>query len=135
MILYQDSLLELDYDVSADVLYVKWPNLTDADINYLDIAINELLNAIKHYDIKKLLIDSRTSQIEISEEVYRPLVFSFIKRLKHTRLYRMARVIPENTFREARLQSYTRQMHFENMFSYETADFNSKDQALAWLKL
>jgi len=134
MILYQDSLLQLDYDVSSDVLYVHWPNLTEANITYLDIAFNALLDAIKHYDIKKLLIDSSTSSVEIPEEVYRPLVFSFINRLKSTRLYRMARVISENSFREARLQNYDQQMRSENMFSYETGEFISKDQALAWLK-
>ena len=135
MILYQDSLLELDYDLRTDVLYVNWPSLTEANVSYLNISINELLNAIKHYDIKKLLIDSSTSRIEIPDEVYRPLIFSFINRLKDTRLYRMARVIPENTSREARLQGYTRQMRAENMFSYETGEFMSKDQALNWLKV
>ncbi|PIQ21293.1 MAG: hypothetical protein COW65_09990 [Cytophagales bacterium CG18_big_fil_WC_8_21_14_2_50_42_9] len=134
MILYQDSLLELDYDACTDVLYVNWPNLTEANIPYLNIAIDELLNAIKHYDIKRLLIDSGISHVDIPEEVYRPIVFSFINRLKSTRLHRMARVVPENTLREARLQGYTHQMQAENMFSYETGEFSSKDQALAWLK-
>ena len=134
MILYQDSLLELDYDLSTDVLYVNWPNLTEANIPYLNIAINELLDAIKHYDIKKLLIDSSTSLVEIPDELYRPLIFSFISQLKNTRLHRMARVTPENTSREARLQGYTQQMQAEDMFSYETGEFLSKEQALAWLK-
>jgi len=135
MILYQDSLLELDYDLRTDVLYVNWPSLTEANVSYLNISINELLNAIKHYDIKKLLIDSSTSRIEIPDEVYRPMIFSFINRLKDTRLYRMTRVIPGNTSREARLQDYTRQMRAENMFSYQTGEFMSKNQALTWLKV
>lgn len=134
MIIYQDSLLVLDYDVSSDVLYVNWPNLTEANILALNAAIGELLNAVKHFDIKRLLIDSSKSRVDIADEKYRPLVFSIIGRLKETRLQRMARVIPENTFREVYLQSYNAQMRAQNLITFETGEFENKEQALSWLR-
>jgi hypothetical protein len=134
MIIYQDSLLVLDYDVSSDILYVKWPNLTETDIPDLKAAITELLNAVKHYDIKRLLIDSSKSRVDIADETYRPLVFSLVGQLKESRLRRMARVVPENTFREVHLQNYNKQMQAQNLITFETGEFQNKEQAMAWLK-
>ncbi len=133
MILYQDSLLSLDYDASTDIMYVQWPNLTDADLPDLQTAIKALIDTIKHYDIKKLLIDSRVSRVDIPDEIYRPLIFSLIGQLKESRIQRMARVMPENTYREVHLQSYTQQMQAANMFTYAIAEFESKEKAFAWL--
>ncbi len=52
MILHQDLLLELVYDVRTDILSVKWPDIKDVSVSELEYSFKKLLDTISHYDIK-----------------------------------------------------------------------------------
>jgi hypothetical protein len=134
MILYPDNLLTLDYEMETDILKVQWPDLTLAALPELQVAIHKLIDAVKHYDVKRLLIDSRKSKVEIPEDIYKPIVFGLIQALTQTRLERMARVLPEDTLRETRLRSYNEEMTKQKMFTFKTGEFCTLEEAQGWLR-
>lgn len=72
MILHQDLLLELVYDVRTDILSVKWPDIKDVSVSELEYSFQKLLDTISHYDIKRLLIDSSKSVVTLDDKIYKP---------------------------------------------------------------
>lgn len=133
MILYPDSLLALEYEMSTDILTVQWPHLTTASLPELQVAITKLIDAINHYDVKRLLIDSSKSKVDLPEEIYKPIIFGLIQALAKTRLAKMARVLPEDALREIRLRSYNAEMTQQNMFTFQTGEFATRVAARKWL--
>jgi hypothetical protein len=135
MILYPDNLLALDYNIGTDTLTVKWPSLTTASVPELKVAIHKLIDAVNHYDVKRLLIDSSKSKVDIPEAVYKPIVFGLIQALAQTRLEKMARVLPEDEVREIRLRTYHEEMTSQKMYTFQTSEFISQKVAQQWLSL
>ncbi|PSR51959.1 hypothetical protein AHMF7605_29050 [Adhaeribacter arboris] len=133
MILYPDALLALEYEMSTDILTVPWPNLTGAALPELEVALTKLIDAIKHYDVKRLLIDSQNSRVDIPQEIYKPVIFGLIQALTKTRLTKMARVLPEDVLRERQLRSYNAEMASKNMFTFQTGEFATRAAARHWL--
>ena len=134
MILYPDNLLALGYEIGTDILTVRWPNLTAASVQELQLAIEKLIAAVKHYDVKRLLIDSTKSKVDIPDHIYKPIIFGLIQALTQTRLEKMARVLPEDALRETRLRSYNEEMNRQKMFTFQTGEFATLAAAQKWLK-
>ena len=125
--------MALDYEMETDILAVCWPSLTLASLPELQLAIQKLIDAVNHYDVKRLLIDSRKSVVSIPEEIYKPVIFGLIQTLTQTRLEKMARVLPEDALRESRLRSYNEEMTRQNMFTFQTGEFATAREARQWL--
>lgn len=133
MILHQDDLLALNYDVRTDILNVRWPDIKDTPVADLEASFQKLLNAVNHYDVKKLLIDSSKSVVTMDDKIYKPLVFKLVFALNATRLEKMARVMSENDLRESRLKSYAAEMRYQETLRFAAREFATQPLALAWL--
>ncbi len=100
MILYQNALIKLDYNPATDILFVDMPSINYGIVPEFRRALDIILENVRAYDVKKLLVDARKSVIDMEQEDYSALVARFAGDLKATRLVRGARVISPNTDRE-----------------------------------
>jgi hypothetical protein len=100
MILYQNALIKLDYNPATDILLVDMPSVTYGIVPEFRRALDIIVENVRAYDVKKLLVDARKSVIDMDPEEYARLVSKFAGDLKATRLVKGARVITANADRE-----------------------------------
>ena len=100
MILYQNALIKLDYNPATDILFVDMPSINYGIVPEFRRALDIILENVRAYDVKKLLVDARKSVIDMEPEDYSELVARFASDLKATRLVKGARVISSNADRE-----------------------------------
>lgn len=100
MILYQNALIKLEYSPATDILLVDMPSVSYGIVPEFRRALDIIVENVRAYDVKKLLVDARKSVIEMDPEDYGKLVVKFATDLKATRLIKGARVISSNADRE-----------------------------------
>lgn len=134
MILHKDGLIELNYDVKDDILSVKWPDITNFIKSEAQYSFKLLIDAIRHYDVKKLLIDSRHNVVEIPDPEYQTLMLQFSHDLVATRLQKIARIVSFDVNREQKVQAVSEQIRPQLKTTLHTQNFQTEAEALAWLK-
>lgn len=130
MILFQNSLISLDYNPATDILAVDMPSINYNLATEFKRALDIIVENVRNYDVKKLLVDARKSVIEMEQDDYAALVAGFTSDLKNTRLQKGARIISENRAREVIVQNMIEDVQPVSL--YQT--FTDKADALAWLK-
>ena len=133
MILHKDGLIELHYDVKNDILSVKWPDITNFIKSEVQYSFKLLIDAIRHYDVKKLLIDSRHNVVEIPDPEYKSLMLQFSQDLVATRLQKVARIVSFDANRENKVRAVTEQIRPQLKMTLQSENFGTEAEALAWL--
>ncbi|MFC6997661.1 hypothetical protein [Rufibacter roseus] len=136
MLLYQDRLVELKYEVTKDILSVKWPDLIKGTMAELNHSCQQLINTINHYDIKRLLVDSRSYQIDLDSQDYKDLIQKLGKAMAATRLEKIARLMSPKELGEQEefAQTVYTEVVEEIKFTINTRNFESESEAVDWLK-
>ncbi|QHL88889.1 hypothetical protein GU926_16215 [Nibribacter ruber] len=130
MIIFQNGLLTLDYEPSTDILFVEWPDIQAFVMPEIKQALQILVDHIKNYDIKRLLIDASKTNLEVQTEEYTVLLKEFGTNLMTTRLEKLARIQTGSGSRENSVQ----QARKETQFTVRLENFTNKEEALDWLK-
>ncbi|MGV3541205.1 MAG: hypothetical protein ACO1OQ_15420 [Rufibacter sp.] len=135
MILFQNRLIVLDYDPKTDILSVEWPSLSPYDLLEIEQALKKLVEYIRDYDVKNLLIDSTRAAIhpDMDMERYQAIVTEFALSLTQTRLQKSARIMHTDHVREATSQEISAKITKKAKLVIENRNFTGKEQALAWL--
>lgn len=131
--MHRDGLLVLEYDIASDVLYISWPDLSGFSKVEIQYSFQKLIEAIKSYDVKRLLLDSSKTRVDASYEDYKMLMLELGTGLLSTRLERIARVRAEDNMREQLVQQFTQEIVVDPQFNIPYQDFKSVDDALEWL--
>ncbi|WP_114777431.1 hypothetical protein [Botryobacter ruber] len=121
-------LITLDYNPAKDVLIVEWPDIQEFSITEVKHSLQDIINTVKFYDVKNLLVDSRKAVIGVSKEEYTTIASGFIKELSGTRIQKVARLESNNKVKEAQVKEISpliTAIAFQNF-----SDFN---EALRWL--
>ncbi|GAB3813102.1 hypothetical protein [Pontibacter rugosus] len=134
MLLHNDGLIELNYDVASDILFVKWPDLTNVSEHEITYSFQKLIDTLRHYDIKNLLIDTRTNDIVVTEQEYEAMMLQLSRDLLSTRLQRVARLQVLNPDREKRVVAAIEKISGYLHISVQYKSFTSEAEAFAWLK-
>lgn len=130
MILFQNSLIKLDYDPATDILSVDMPHITyDLDADFAR-ALDIIVENVRNYDVKYLLIDASKSVIDLESGRYTELVTKFSYDLRATRLQKGARVVSANKMREEIVQEVIDDVHQTLIYQ----SFTDTNVALDWLK-
>ncbi len=134
MLIYQDGFIELNYDAATDILTVSWPDIVDPQGSGLEHAFGKLVETVRYYDIKKLIIDSRFNKVYIQEWEYTELMQGVHKALSTTRLEMAARLGSMDSSREEKASKHAIQIidQFKPTFAFR--NFNLASDALNWLK-
>ena len=131
MILYKSSLITLDYDPATDILSLDWPDIQDLFVAAVEQEIQELVKHIKHYDVKKLLLDTSRATINVDMVQYQAFLVSFARELMDTRLQKVARVGSSDPVREKLVNDAKEASQVAGAFAFKV--FKSKAEALEWL--
>jgi hypothetical protein len=134
MLLHKDGLIELNYDVRSDILSVRWPDLNGITISELEFSFNKLVDTLRHYDIKNLLIDSRSSKVaDITREEHLKVLLDFVQLLMTTRLEKLARIETTDIGREGVVDIAAEEAINRLGIRYDFRNFSDEVSAREWL--
>jgi len=133
MILEKDSLLNFSYDTSTHILTVTYPDMIGTPLTQIENSLEKLARTILIYDIKKVLLDLRSGVPGVDEENYKELVFQLHSSLTHTRLKKLARLVPEDPAREYLIRKFPRETREKLDLTFTDRSFTNKQEAIRWL--
>ncbi len=135
MQLHKDGLISLEYDVVGDVLKVKWPDLSGITLPEINYSIQKMIDTLRHYDIKNLLIDSSLSQLtDVSTEDHQDMLVDLVVYLKTTRIRKLARIQTLDNTRESVVDSVADEAVNRIGIDFEFRNFVNEQLAYNWLK-
>lgn len=134
MILLQNSILKVDYNPATDIVEVNYPDLQGFLLPEIKNSINQMVEVIRNYDVKKILIDLSHTVIDVSDLESKEVSVQLAEELKNTRLQKMARVQPKDTEKELKAQENIRLLREQGLLPYQLKTFTNKSSALDWLK-
>ena len=134
MILLQNNIIKLDYDPATDIIEVNYPDLQGYLLPEIRNSINLMVETIRNYDVKKLLIDVSQTVVDVSDDENREISVQLAAELQHTRLQKMARVQPKDNALEAKAQENIKLIKAQGLLPYQIKTFTDKAVALIWLK-
>ena len=129
MILYNSPLIRLDYTPATDILTADLSATYEFYAMEVQEALSTIAKYIRHYDVKRLLMDSRKRIVQIENERYAIIMADFMREIETTRLQKLARLRTGNTDRE----NLAKAMQEQFITSFQMKTFAEKEQALDWL--
>ncbi|WP_162426828.1 hypothetical protein [Pontibacter pudoricolor] len=134
MLLHKDGLIELKYDVVQDILFLRWPDMSGMTMPEIEFSLKKLIDTLRHYDIKNLLIDSRESKADLDKEEHRALMLRFSEYLTSTRLKKMARLATTDLHRENVVDHAVEEATNRLGITFEFRNFADEAGALKWIR-
>lgn len=129
MILFDSPIIRLDYTPATDIIVADLSNQHEFYSLEVREALHLIVEHVRHYDVRNLLMDSRKRVLVIDELEYTSIISGFAQALQTTRLQKMARLHTGITARESLAKAINEQM----VPTYTLRTFTSQDQALEWL--
>ncbi|MFD2248038.1 hypothetical protein [Pontibacter ruber] len=134
MILFENSIIKLDYTPATDILDVKYPDLHLYILPEIKHSIDILVDTVKNYDVKKVLIDSTDTVMSVTAEESREIATHMAFSLASTRLQKLARLQSLDNTVETRAKSTIQYFNKSQMLPFELQNFSDRTVALAWLQ-
>ncbi len=134
MVVYSDSLIHLDLDPKTDILKIKWPSLVDEPMSVVQPAMSKILKSFELLQVSKLLIDTKDTRTNISEEDFRKLSKEIIAVLAPSKLKKLARIVYAEPLREKRARILIEDLTAWLSPDFESQEFTDEKSALAWLE-
>lgn len=135
MILFHNNLIKLDYDPGKDILQVKYPDLHDYLLPEIKHSINIIVETVRNYDIKLLLLDGRRTVSTTPTEEGRDIALTLASGLAQTRLLKLARLESQNPDVEKRAKENVKAVYTTLNPPFDIKDFTDEQEALAWLTI
>lgn len=124
-----NPVIKLNYDPARDVLSVVWPDVHDDMMSETMYILDTIVESVKLYDIKYLLIDARKGVISIPVHAYKAIMLKFTWDLEATSLQKLARVVTAGSQRERQINEVTQEI----LLPVPIMSFYSVEDALGWL--
>lgn len=127
--LIPNKFLKLDYNPTQDILYLEWPNMHDYTLPEVQYIIHEVVDAVRNYDIKRILTNTRQSSVTIPMEEYAKVINQLALELATTRLQKFARLQSPDPKRNTIASNAAALV--VGAITYRS--FDNVDEAVAWL--
>lgn len=124
-----NKFIKLDYNPTTDVLFVEWPNMHDYTLPEIEFILEELVNTVKYYNVRRILADSRKSKITLRDDAYAQVVNQLVQMLNATHLEKFARLVTTEANRESIANNAATLLNG----SIQYQSFANTDVAIAWL--
>jgi hypothetical protein len=134
MVLFESSVLTLDYSPATDILEVEYPDLHDFLLPEIKRNIDTLVEVVGSYDVKKLLLDSTRTVVSVNDAESREVASYLAAGLARTRLWKVARVQSPSAAVETRAQENIKHIQHAQPLPFQLQNFTGKAEALAWLR-
>jgi len=132
MLIYS-GIITLDYNPATDVLVTSMPDIRQFGLSEVSFCLGLIVENIRNYDIKNLLLDSSKSVIEAEDEAYKTLTTKFSMDLMATRLRKIARVATTDIKREEKSSKLSAELKQEMNLPIEFKNFSDRAHAMDWL--
>ncbi|MFB9864104.1 STAS/SEC14 domain-containing protein [Rufibacter immobilis] len=130
MIIFKNGFIELDYDPATDILWFEMPNVDDVVMPEMKRCLKVIVEHVRNYDVKRILLDARKTDILGGNEGYATIITEFYRDLMLTRVRRVARLVTPESIRENLVKRTLAKMNI----SFEVQAFTDTDSAMKWLK-
>jgi len=131
--LIHNGIIKLDYNPATDVLATSMPDVKQFGLSEVSFCLGLIIESVKNYDIKLLLLDSSKSVVEVEDEAYKAVTTKFALDLMRTRLKKIARIATENTRREENSAKIATEIRQELNLEIKYKNFTNEAEALEWL--
>jgi hypothetical protein len=128
------GIITLDYNPVTDVLVSEMPNPKQFGLSEVSFCLGLIVENVRNYDIKNLLLDSSKSTVDLEDEAYKAISIQFAKDLFSTRLQRIARVSTTDASREEKAAKLTTELKQELKLPMQFKNFTSQAEAMQWLR-
>ncbi|MFD3002892.1 hypothetical protein ACFS7Z_21170 [Pontibacter toksunensis] len=132
MLIYS-GIITLDYNPATDVLATSMPDIREFSLSQVAYCLDLIVESIKGYDIKYLLLDSSKSVVEVEDEAYKATTLKFSQALMSTRLKKIARVGTEDTKREEKSAKVAKELKQELNLPIDFRNYADRVEAMDWL--
>lgn len=133
MILFDNSLVKLDYNPTTDILEVAYPDLQEYLLADVKISFDNLVENIMSYDVKRVLLDSSQTIVSVSTEKSREITTHLVAGLSKTRLQKLARLQSSSPFVESTADGNIRHVKATLSLPFDFQNFTSRAEAVEWL--
>ena len=133
MLLFKNSIITLDYNPAADILEVAYPDLHGFLLPEIKHSIDIMIDNVKNYDVKRILLDSTRTVISVSEEESREITVCLAAGFMKTRVQKLARLQSAKASVEDTAQENIKHITETLPLTFQLKNFTSKAEALAWL--
>ncbi len=113
---------------------MAWPDLNGFALSEINHSLKKVIDTLKHYDIKKLLIDGRQNKVEVTEKEQKQVAHQFSLDLRQTRVKKVARLASMDREKERRTHLLSEELIHELTYSVQYQEFTDERTAVAWLK-
>ncbi|EJF08208.1 hypothetical protein [Pontibacter sp. BAB1700] len=124
-----NKFLKLDYNPTKDILFVDWPNMHSYTLPEVTYIINEVVETVRSYDIKRILTDTRQSKVTVPMEEYAGIINNLALQLASTRLQKFAKLKTADPDRETISSNAAALVVGSIMYR----SFESMEEAIEWL--
>lgn len=131
MILFNNGLIVLNYEPATDILSVDMPTVNNLNVSEIGGSLSIIVDHVRNYDVKRLLVDARSTVVDIDEDTYTAIVSEFSRNLLTTRIQKVARIVTTSTVRENVVQK----VYGNQNLPIEFKSFTEITPALEWLKV
>ncbi len=132
MLLY-NGIITLDYNPATDVLVTSMPDVRLFGLSEVGFCLDLIVESVRNYDIKHLLLDSSQSVVEVEDQAYKAVTAKFGMDLMKTRLRKIARVATADAKREEKSARISAELRQELNLPMAFQSFPSQDEAMDWL--
>ncbi|WP_114779370.1 hypothetical protein [Botryobacter ruber] len=134
MILFQNTIIKLDYNPATDILEVEYPNLHVFLLPEIKHSITIMAEYIRNYDVKRLILDSSKTTVSVSAEESRDVALFLAEGLMKTRLQKVARVQSVSSSVESTARENIKQINQNLQLTFQLRNFTHKADAVKWLQ-
>jgi len=129
MAIYQNRLITLNYREDSGILTVTWTNLKPYDLSEVQESTAKVIEMIKIYNCRKILIDASQGHVSMDDETFGTVLTSFVSDLSKSGIQKLARIITSDQKREEQVQAIRSKISP----NYQFYDISNREQALHWL--
>ena len=133
MILIDNGVIKLEYNPATDIVHVNYPDLHGYLIPEINYNIDIIVDQIKSYDIKNMLLDARQTAVSIDAEASRKVAVYLASSLAQTRLKKVARVASPNPDLEKRSEGTIQTINATIDLPFQLMSFSDMEEAVKWL--
>ena len=133
MILFQNTLIKLDYEPSTDILTVAYPDLHTYLLPEINNSIDILISTVSNYDIKKVLLDSSKTSVAVAPEESQKISHHLADGFSKTRVQKVARLQSATHEVENLAQGNISEITREALLPFQIESFSDLNAAMSWL--
>ncbi|TPE41078.1 hypothetical protein [Pontibacter mangrovi] len=133
MILFDNSIITISYDPVTDLLEAAYPDLHASHLSEITFYMDKLVETVKHYDIKRVLLNSSSTHVFVSGPASQQVAAYLAAGLAQTRVRRVARVSSPNEAVEEIAQANLEYIRQALSLPFALKSFTDSKQATKWL--